>query len=107
MKDSGIEVAGEVQSETSRIELIQRRKLSGQRRGPQLYVRAHARCVAPVTSDSSQPHGLQPARLLCPWDFPGKNTGVGCHALLLEKLWIVYKQTTAKRMFNLRGCRNK
>ena len=21
-------------------------------------------------------------RLLCPWDFPGKNTGVGCHALL-------------------------
>ena len=28
-----------------------------------------------------QPHGLQPARLLCPWDSPGKNTGVGCHAL--------------------------
>ena len=25
------------------------------------------------------PHGLQPARLLCPWDSPGKNTGVGCH----------------------------
>ena len=24
-------------------------------------------------------HGMQPARLLCPWDFPGKNTGVGCH----------------------------
>ena len=29
-----------------------------------------------------QPHGLQLARLLCPWDFPGKNTGVGCHLLL-------------------------
>ena len=28
------------------------------------------------------PHGLQPAKLLCPWDFPGKNTGVGCHFLL-------------------------
>ena len=28
------------------------------------------------------PHGLQPARLLCPWDFPGKSTGVGFHALL-------------------------
>ena len=28
------------------------------------------------------PHGLQPTRLLCPWDSPGKNTGVGCHALL-------------------------
>ena len=27
------------------------------------------------------PYGLQPTRLLCPWDFPGKNTGVGCHAL--------------------------
>ena len=25
---------------------------------------------------------MQPARLLCPWDFPGKNTRVGCHALL-------------------------
>ena len=28
------------------------------------------------------PYGLQPARLLCPWNFPGKNTGVGCHFLL-------------------------
>ena len=28
------------------------------------------------------PRGLQPARLLCPWNSPGKNTGVGCHALL-------------------------
>ena len=27
-------------------------------------------------------HGLQPTRLLCPWDFPGKDTGVGCHFLL-------------------------
>ena len=27
-------------------------------------------------------YGLQPARLLCPWDFPGKNTEVGCHFLL-------------------------
>ena len=28
------------------------------------------------------PHGLQPTRLFCPWDSPGKNTGVGCHFLL-------------------------
>ena len=35
-----------------------------------------------VVSDSSQPHGLQPTRLLCPWDFPGKSTGVDCHCLL-------------------------
>ena len=25
---------------------------------------------------------MEPAGLLCPWDFPGKNTGVGCHFLL-------------------------
>jgi len=30
-------------------------------------------------SDSSRPHGLQTIRLFCPWDFPGKSTGVGCH----------------------------
>ena len=35
-----------------------------------------------VLSDSLQSRGLQPARLLCPWDSPDKNTGVGCHALL-------------------------
>ena len=35
-----------------------------------------------VVSDSSRPHGLQPTSLLRPWDFPGKNTGVGCHFLL-------------------------
>ena len=28
------------------------------------------------------PHAWKPTRLLCPWDFPGKNTGVGCHFLL-------------------------
>ena len=33
-------------------------------------------------SDSVRPHGLQPIRLLRPWDFPGKSTGVGCHCLL-------------------------
>ena len=32
-------------------------------------------------SDSVQPHRQQPTRLLCPWDSPGKNTGVGCHFL--------------------------
>ena len=35
-----------------------------------------------VVFDSSRPHGLQPTRLLHPWDFPGKSTGVGCHCLL-------------------------
>ena len=35
-----------------------------------------------VVSDPQWPHGLQPTRLLRPWDFPGKSTGVGCHCLL-------------------------
>ena len=33
-------------------------------------------------SDSLRPHGLWPTRLLSPWNFPGKSTGVGCHFLL-------------------------
>ena len=38
--------------------------------------------VASVVSDSVRPHRWQPTRLPCPWDSPGKNTGVGCHFLL-------------------------
>ena len=33
-------------------------------------------------SDSVQPHRWRPTRLPCPWDSPGKNTGVDCHFLL-------------------------
>ena len=33
-------------------------------------------------SDSLLPHGRYPTMLLCPWDFPGKNTRMGCHFLL-------------------------
>ena len=55
-----------------------------------------------VMSDSLQAQGLHPARLLCPWDSPGKDTGVGFHFLLqgifptqgwnqrLLRLWILY-----------------
>ena len=39
-------------------------------------------CAHSVLSSSLQPHRPQPTRLLCPWDFPGKNTGAGCHFLL-------------------------
>ena len=42
-----------------------------------VYMHMHA-CSA--MSNSLRPHGLQPARLLCPWNFPGKHTGVGCHS---------------------------
>ena len=39
------------------------------------------RSVTSVVSDSSQHYRLWPSRFLCPWDSPGKNTGVGCYAL--------------------------
>ena len=42
----------------------------------------HACSVSSVMSDSLWPYGLQPTRLHGPWVSPGKNTGVGCHALL-------------------------
>ena len=42
----------------------------------------HACLVTSVVSDSLPSHGPRPARLLCPRDSPGKNTGVGCHFLL-------------------------
>ena len=39
-------------------------------------------CLVKSCRTFLQPHGLKPTRLLCPWDFPGKNTGVGWHFLL-------------------------
>ena len=33
-------------------------------------------------SDSLPPHGLFPTRLLCPWNSPGRNTGMGIHSFL-------------------------
>ena len=62
-----------------------------------------SRCVWPLF----WPHGLWSARCLCPWDFPSKNTGMGCHFLLqgvfptpgsnprlLHCRWILYHWTT-------------
>ena len=42
----------------------------------------YVRVSRSVVPDSLRPHGLQSTRFLCPWDFPGKDTGVGCHFLL-------------------------
>ena len=39
-------------------------------------------CTCSVMFNSLQHQGLQPARLLWPWDFPGKNTGVDYYFLL-------------------------
>ena len=44
-----------------------------------------------VVSDPQRPHGLQPSRLLHPWDFPGKSTGVGCRCLLRAFPVVIYK----------------
>ena len=50
---------------------------------PQPQQREHtAFIVTSVVSDSVRPHRRQPTRLPCPWDSPGKNSGVGCHFLL-------------------------
>ena len=35
-----------------------------------------------VVSDSLRPHGLEPTRLLCLWNSPGKDVGIGCQALI-------------------------
>ena len=46
------------------------------------YISMHACYVTSVMSNSLGPYKLQSTRLLCPWDSPGKNTGVNCHAFL-------------------------
>ena len=52
-----------------------------------------------LVSNSSRPHGLQPTRLLRPWDFPGKSIGLGCH-------WLLQLQTSASHIqsYSNRGC---
>ena len=65
-----------------------------------------------VVASSLRHHGLKPTRLLCPWHFPGRNTGVGCHGLLQESFptqgsnpnllchihcqWILYRGATGE-----------
>ena len=46
------------------------------------YVNYISCCCCLVVKSYLTPSGLQPARLLCPWDSPDKNIGVGCHFLL-------------------------
>ena len=44
-------------------------------------------CSVAHSCSTLQLHGLWSARLLCPWNFPGKNTRVGCHFLLQKSSW--------------------
>ena len=53
-------------------------------------------------SDSVRPHRQQPTRLPCPWDSPGKNTGVGCH-FLLQSMKVKSESEVAQSCPTLRG----
>ena len=80
-------------------------------------------CTGWLQSCLLRPSGLQPSRLLCPWDSPGKNTGVGCHARLqgiflaqgsnlhLLKLlhcrWILHGWATGGEALNIQGINPK
>ena len=52
-----------------------------------------------VVSNSLRPHALEPARLLCLWDFPGKSTRVGSHSLLQGSLYVPLKYSCCLRLF--------
>ena len=75
--------------------------------------------VTSVMSESLWTYGLSPARLLCPWNSPGKNTGVGCHAVLqgifltqgsnlsrLHRRQILYGWATRKALYPYRLLQN-
>ena len=55
-----------------------------------LYLCVCARvCVCSAMSDSLQRCGLKPASFLLPWDFPGNDTGLGCH-FLLQRIFLTW-----------------
>ena len=62
-------------------------------------------CLLARLCPTLQPRGLQPAKLLCLWDFPGKNTGMGCHFLLqgnfLTQGWNLHLLHWQKILFNI------
>ena len=58
-------------------------KLKGHSQGSRRWLPGRGMCaVVSIMSDSLRSYGLWPTRQLCPWDFPGKNSGLGCCALL-------------------------
>ena len=50
-----------------------------------------------VGSNSLWPHGLQLARLLCPWTSPGKNSRVGCHSIL-QGIFLTHRSNLVSRI---------
>ena len=65
-----------------------------------IYIITLCICVCSVMSHSLRPYGLYPIRLLWPWNFPGKSTGVGCHCLLNDWYVNVLQQTKVCRYPN-------
>ena len=55
-----------------------------------------------IVSESLQPYGLQPNRLLCAWNFPNKNTCVGCH-FFLQGIFLI--QGVNLQLLHLLHCR--
>ena len=53
---------------------------NGQESKKNIYMKV--KVLAAQVCSSLPPHGQESARLLCPWNFPGKNPGVGCRSLL-------------------------
>ena len=83
----GMKSTGEMQSRGRLIWTKSRVKASSQDGLAHVCLVKMALCS--VTCDSLWLHGLQHTRLLCPWNSPGKNTGVGCHFLLNAWKWKV------------------
>ena len=69
-----------------------------------LCVCVHATCARSVVSNSLRHQGLKPTRLLCPWDSPGQNTGLGCR-LLLQGIFLTQRRrrspALASRFFTI------
>ena len=80
-EEGGAQLKHEIAGFTNGIK-VKEADLEGSLQMSGLYGDSYAYSVASVTSTSFLLLWTVAARLLCPWDFPGKNTGVGCHVLL-------------------------
>ena len=60
-------------------------------------------CVSAQACLTLRPPGLQPARLLCPWDSPGKNTGLGCHSQIYVSILTGKRRRWWQRIRQLDG----
>ena len=73
---------------------LQRNRTNTRKINRKTYTYRESESEAAQSCPTLQPHGLQPTRLLHPWDFPGKSTGVACHCLLihierLNRYWLM------------------